>query len=429
VTRFWSVALLAVLVAPATAQVPEVTLDEAVRLALQVQPAMVQARGDQRTAAAALRANTGSFLPQVSAQGSSRRSGGGSVYSEELNQNFPAPARTGVNGSLIASLDLFDGFQRVADRRAASASLAAADAGIVNQRFQVVLQTKEAFYTALASEALVRVAEAQLRRAEQQLQIAVDKLRAGSATRSDSLRSEVEYGNARLDLLRAEANLATARANLGRQIGIDREVRAAAGDTVLSQLPDTAALRAEAIGETPAVRQAEAQARTARAQVGVSRASYWPRFNVQASTSSSGTELPWVSDSTFQGSWEWRFTLSWTLFNGFQRERQVTNATVQRDVAEARAQDARREASAQLTQQLAALANSHAAIEIARSNLAAATEDLRVQQERYRVGASTILDLLASQAALTNAEVSRIQTLYDYVLARAQLEALLGREL
>jgi len=72
----------------------------------------------------------------------------------------------------------------------------------------------------------VRVAESQVRRARQQLQISIDKLHAGSATRSDSLRSTVDYGNARIVLLQAKANLATAQANLGRQIGIDQSVRA-----------------------------------------------------------------------------------------------------------------------------------------------------------------------------------------------------------
>ncbi|MGH9259239.1 MAG: TolC family protein [Acidimicrobiales bacterium] len=52
-----------------------------------------------------------------------------------------------------------------------------------------------------------------------------------------------------------------------------------------------------------------------------------------------------------------------------------------------------------------------------------------MQQERYRVGAGTILELLTSQENLTQAEVSRIQTIFNYVLARAQLEALVGRAL
>src|SRR2546422_859197 len=128
----------------------------------------------------------------------------------------------------------------------ASANGTAAEAGVVNQRFQITLATKQAFYNALANDDLVRVADAQVRRAQQQLQISIDKLHAGSATRSDSLRSTVEYGNARIVLLQAQASLATAQANLGRQIGVDAPVRAIP-DTALPVVPDTADLRRAAI--------------------------------------------------------------------------------------------------------------------------------------------------------------------------------------
>ena len=79
------------------------------------------------------------------------------------------------------------------------------------------------------------------------------------------------------------------------------------------------------------------------------------------------------------------------------------SANVQRDIAEAQAADTRRAVNAQLTQQIAALETAFQQIDIATVNVAAATEDLRVQQERYRVGAGTILDLLTSQANLTQA--------------------------
>ena len=54
---------------------------------------------------------------------------------------------------------------------------------------------------------------------------------------------------------------------------------------------------------------------------------------------------------------------------------------------------------------------------------------MRVQQERYRVGASTILDLLTSQAALTTAGVNVVQTRFNYLISRATLEALVGHAL
>jgi len=409
------------------AQQAEVTLEEAVRRSLQVQPAMVQARGDARTAGASLRSSLGSFFPTLSTSGSSTRAGG-TRFDPNRNQIVDLQATTTFSGSVTANMELFDGFRRLADRSASAATQDAADAGLVNQRFQVTVSTKQLFYDALAREELVRVAAAQVRRTQQQLQISVEKLRAGSATRSDSLRSTVDHGNARIALLQAQANLATAQANLGRQIGVDEPVRAVP-DSTLPALPDTVALRATALRTAPQVLQSESQARAARAQIGVSRASYWPSVTTSLSSSYSGSEAPWTSTSTYGNGWSVRFGFSWTLFNGFTRERQLVSAFVQSDVAAARAADARRQVTAQLTQLLAAMSTTYEQIEIARANVAAATEDLRVQNERYRVGAATILDLLTSQSALTTAEVNLVQARFNYLIARAQVEALVGRAL
>ena len=419
--------LVTLLAAPAAAQRVEVTLQEAVRRALDVQPAMVQARGDQRNAGASMRASIGSYLPTISTNGSSQRNGG-TRFNSNTGQIVTAPASTSFNGGLSASIELFDGFRRLADSRSSHATQNAAEAGVTNQRFQVTLQTKQAFYNALATSDLVRVAESQVTRAQQQLRISIDKLHAGSATRSDSLRSLVDYGNARIALLQAQANLATAQANLGRQIGVDGPVRAVP-DSVLPPLPDTSALRQSVIGNAPQVQQADAQARAAGAQVGVSRAQYWPSLSASVGNSYTGSEAPWSSTSNYLSGWSVRFTASWTLFNGFSRERSISSAVVARDVADARAADTRRQVSAQLTQQLAALRTAYEKISIAETNVAAATEDLRVQNERYRVGAATILDLLTSQSALTTAEQNLVQVRFDYLIARAQVEAVVGRTL
>src|SRR5512145_426502 len=249
----------------------EVTLNEAIRRALDVQPAMAIARGEQRNTGADRRTAYGAFIPSVSVGASAARSNVGRI---DGTTGRPIPPEYTYTGTFTASLELFDGFERFANLKATSALNAAADAGYVNQRFLTTHQTKQLFYTAVANEALVRVAEAQLRRAQQQLQISVQKLRAGSATRSDSLRSTVEYGNARIALLQARAALATAQANLGRQIGVDGQVRAVF-DSTLPALPDTVELRA-ALSTSPAVEQAEAEARSARAQVWSARSQYWP---------------------------------------------------------------------------------------------------------------------------------------------------------
>jgi outer membrane protein len=121
--------------------------------------------------------------------------------------------------------------------------------------------------------------------------------------------------------------------------------------------------------------------------------------------------------------------LRWNLFNGFQRELNIAQQVANEDLAEATASDAQRQVQAELITALAQLDAARQRIQITGISVAAATEDLRVQQERYRLGASTIVDLLTSQEALNQAEVDVVNARFDYLRAKAQLEALIGRNL
>src|SRR6266576_1320925 len=339
----WVTGFLALVIAtPAAAQQIEVTLNDAIQRALQVQPAMVQARGEESNAGVQRLVAVGAFVPSVTLNSSAFRQNKTSIVNG-------LPVQAGVyqyNTGLTFSVDLFDGLKRMQRYRNAAATAEAASAGYTNQQFQVTLQTKQAFYNALATEELVRVAESQVRRAQQQLQISVDKLHAGSATRSDSLRSTVDYGNARIALLQAQANLASAQANLGRQIGIDQQVRARP-DSALPPLPDTAALRASAISTAPQLQQAEAAASAARASQWAARAQYLPTLSVSYGTNRQDT----VFNRAFANNevHNWRIGLSWPIFDGFKREQSQVSAAVTRANAEATAADARRQVSAQLT--------------------------------------------------------------------------------
>jgi len=413
--------------APVVPQAPlQVTLQEAVRRALDVQPAMVQARGDQRNAGAGGRSAWGAFLPSITTNASATRSSGERFDPASTLRLPPGYAYT---GGLSANLVLFDGFSRFANLRAASATQDAAAAGFVNQRYQVTATTAQVFFTALANEELVRVSEAQVERAKAERQTAVNKFQAGAATRSDTLTATVDLGNALLSLLQAQANLATAQANLGRQVGVDQLVRAVS-DSAFPPLPDTTTLRGSALQTAPLIRQAEAQVGATGAQVWSARSQYWPIVTLSYSNSRTGVsspELPLFGN--YFETFSWRFGLSWPLFNGFGREQAQVAASVAHDVAVAQAADARRQVNALYTQELAATFTAWAQISIAGADVAAATEAVRVQQERYRLGAGTLLDLLTAQANLTQAAVSQVQARYNYLIARAQLEAIVGHAL
>ncbi len=73
--------------------------------------------------------------------------------------------------------------------------------------------------------------------------------------------------------------------------------------------------------------------------------------------------------------------------------------------------------------------SARARLDIAQASRAAADEDLRIQRERYRLGATTSVDVLASQINFVQAEVDIVQAALDYRVAKAQIETLVGREL
>ena len=121
--------------------------------------------------------------------------------------------------------------------------------------------------------------------------------------------------------------------------------------------------------------------------------------------------------------------LAFPLWNNYQREDALSRTRVQADIAEATVRDARLGAQQNFAQQLGALRTAQERIALQQVSVQAAQEDLRVQQQRYALGASTLLDVLTSQSTLDAARSALIQARQDFRIARAQLEALVGREL
>jgi outer membrane protein len=168
----------------------------------------------------------------------------------------------------------------------------------------------------------------------------------------------------------------------------------------------------------------------ATAQYRAAHAPYFPNLSVAYNRSR------YHSDSSFNlahGGYNYsgtlRFTVSYPLFNGLTREQDVVNAQVAEQNAVADAQDAVLLAQQNLVSYIGTLRTTQEQIGIQQVSVVAAEEDLRVQQQRYQLGASILLDVLTSQTQLTQARLALIQARYNYRVAKAQLEALIGQSL
>jgi outer membrane protein TolC len=425
--------LLAAPAAPDTA-VRRLSLAEAVALAEVNAPAVIHALGQTRSASASVRAAHGAFLPSVSVSaGADRqlpaRAGQVRVVGGELQTLSSKP--WSYSEGLSANLGLFAGGQRFFQLQQSHAAADAAAAGLVEQRGLAALAAKQQFFNVLASIELETAAAAQVRQSEQQLAMSTLHLKARTVTRSDSLRSEIVVHNARLGMTQARTSLEQANASLTRAVGTSYPVTAAgddsSGDAALPE--DEATLRALALAG-PAVKQADAQLGSAHSALRIVWAGYLPTLSASYGRSGSGASDRLVfppRDLAYSGSL--RFSVSLPVFDQFQRASQGVQARASLADAEASARDARLAALEGLTQSLGNYRAATERVATQAATLEAAVEDLREHQEQYDAGTSTLLDVLVSRTTLDQARHDLIQARYDRRIARAQIEALLGRSL
>jgi outer membrane protein len=344
---------------------------------------------------------------------------------------YLAPQPWSYSTGISSSVNLFDGGRRLAEVRRTRYDVGSAEANEVSQRFNVALQVKTQYYGILAARESEAAARAQLQQAQEQLKESIARTAAGVATLSDSLRSVVAVGNAQLALLTAQNNLRVASAALTRLVGSETPVTALPSDTLdLALTPIDSTVLAGMLGEGPAVKQAEAQLTSARASVRSAHTPYLPSVDLTYNRSGNGFDKFYgIGDKSLAYTNNFSLRLAYPLWNNYQREDALNRAKVQEEVAQATVRDAQLGAQQNLVQELAALRTAQQRIALQQQSVAAAVEDLRVQRQRYSLGASTLLDVLTSQTTLDAARSALIQARQDFRVARAQLEALVGREL
>jgi len=410
---------------PAEAQgdtLPVVTLADAIERASRFDPDYVFALGQVDNAEWGRRAARFAFvLPSVTLSTDLTK-----YSSAFFNIGTGEPQSTSATARVDARYELFS-LRKLAELSRSGAELETARADELRARFAAALIAESDYYAVLAAKDFARIAADRVRRATEGLGVARARVASGAAVQSDSLQLVLELSEARVDSLRQASALRVARLELGRRIGADGAVEAAPLDTtVLPDLPVTLdAALAAALEQGPDYRAARASERAANAALRSRRSEYFPSLNLSASHQRFDSEFfptaRQVSSATIG--------LTWTPWNGGQREIAVSQARTARDVARAIRADLERGARADVTEAYEAFGTARATVELSSVAVAVARENYRVQESRYRAGATTILDLLDAQVRLTQAEAELVQARYGTRLALAGLEAILGRRL
>ena len=398
---------------------PVVTLVEARRRATSVNPEVVAAREQVSTALWERRAAYSDLItPGLTATAGYIR------FSDPFfNFGTGSVSPNATSATLDASYTLLGG-GKVGALKRSRAAVESAEASEVATRFRAAMATDAAYFAVLADRELAGVAADGLERAQEQLAVARVRVIAGDAIISDSLQLLLEVNRARIEVLRRDSALAVSRLRLGRQIGLDGPVEAAPDSSTPPALPFTLTQAVDEIRRRgPEVEAARAAERRAGAAVIAERESYLPEIRVGYTMGAYDAEF---FPSAFRRN-QLAVAVTIPVWDGGQRELAMSRARADRNTAAAERKDRERGAAEVMTAAYHGYETSRAGVELAQIGLTAAAENYRVQRARYAEGATTILDLLESQVALTQAQAALVQARYATRLALAQIEALLGR--
>lgn len=402
---------------------PVVTLREALQQSVKLDPDYVQALGTLNNAESARRtALLVFFLPTVSASADYSQ-----LSTKQFNVGTGSQANATGRASLDARYELFTGGRKWSDMRRAAAELEGSQAGELGARFAAALEVERDYYAVLGARELRDVAVQRRARAREELVTARARVVSGATVQSDSLQVLLEVQRAEVDVLRSDATLVVAQLQLGRRIGRATPVDAAPIDSTLPPALEITLDEAvqQAVAQGPLWRQARASERSAELQIRSRQGSYFPTVTLIGS-------LGKFDDKFFPTQTTRRslgFSIALPIWDGGQRELAIARLKSSRDVARAIREDLERSARRDVTEAYTNFDVSRQALAITVTGVAVATEILRVQQSRYRAGSGTVLELLDAQSQLVQAQADLVQARYGVRLARAALEAMLGRRL
>jgi outer membrane protein TolC len=418
----------------------ELTLGEAVRIALDNAPAILQRFGEYVAAQQRIDQAFSTMLPQLSLLGQALysdsttrifNSTGSTTFS---NVSKPSPA----SGALSASQLLWDFGKSWAATDAAKANSDSAREQVELQKDLIVLAVKESYFLQLLSSRLVVVAAQAVDRSELNLKSAKGFFDVGTRPKFDVTRAEVDVANARVALIRAQNAVSLARIGLNQAMGIAINAPTRVKD-ILAYEPvkfDRDTLVAEALRQRPEYKQARLRSDAAEATVRQNFRDFFPGLFGVGSVGAGRTE----NDVQGQGGssapgvftrvdrdWQVGLELRWNIFDGGNKIARYREAKALLEASQAGVRDTELQIWQQVEQAHVNVVEAEERIGAAQKAVESAQENFRLSQGRFDAGVGTIIELTDAQLALTQAQATEAQALSDYRIAIARLERALAR--
>jgi outer membrane protein TolC len=433
-------ALLALSVWPAAAQdrgakapAPEsqISLDQALEMALAYSPNLEQARQEREKAVHREKESFTYFLPELSTS---------YAYQEDQNPriirsgigNFKAGPATTYVWSTTVEQPVFTGFRLTSQYRLAELGVDLAKANLHLARLDVALAVKEAYFNYLQAQKSLEVARQAVVQLESQLKVSQDFYDVGIIPINDVLKTKVNLANARQSKVEAVNQVEVARARLNRLLGLSLETELRVED-ILAYHPrelDYPAARAKARAQRPELEALGLRLAQSEQRIRSARSGYYPQVGLTASYDFT-SDSPELGDSEYYDATSWTVgaVLDWSLWQWGRTRDQVNQRRADQMRLEAARRDLEDQIDLQVKEALLFLRDTATNIQTAKTSVVQAKENYRITKERYEEQLTTNTELLDAQTLLTQAQTNYYSALTVYNVAEARLLRAMGQGL
>jgi outer membrane protein len=406
------------------------TMDDAVKIALDNQPLILARIGDYQAQLQNIAIALAPQLPQLSGQWngfwnqtpSSVQSPSGQTAPLSMIRNVTTQSRSLTTSATVTAQQLLWDFGKtLAATDAARAGAKSSAENVEIQKQETVRLVKEGYYGLALSNRLVQVSQAQLDRALVNLRSAKGFFDVGTQPKSSVTRAEVDVATAQLSLIQAVNNVNIFRLTINQLMGIPINTPTEIQDNLAYEHVEfeTKSLLNEAFARRPEYRQIKAQYDQADFTVKQQFRNFFPNVVAQGTYGSARADM--------NETYSYGLQLNWSIFDGGGKIALYKQAQAQRDAAQARVRDTELTIWQQVERAFVTVQQAEEAIGAAEKGVESADENFRLSQGRFDAGVANIIELTDAQLALTNAQATVAQALAAYRIAIAQLERFMGR--
>ncbi len=346
---------------------------------------------------------------------------------------IPEGRRRFSGGQILVSETIFQGGQNVFNLLKARHEKEAARRNIDASELDLVYQIHKQYYQVLADMKRVELADEVLQQREEQLRLARARHEVGSVTRLDVMQAEIDRGNQENTLTTEQNDLKVSRMELNRLMGIPLDIEFDMVDNFDTFEPafDEQKLIEGAMSRRPDLMSLVSQENAAAKEVWIQRGSYLPSltFDLYLFRNQQGSGNDPFSYSPDNEDTRLALNLNWEFFSGFSRHSSARAASVNLENLRYDLLDKKLLIEQEVKEAVMNLESVFQQSRITGKNRQLASETLRLEQERYRLGSSSLLDLRTAQVTYVEAETEHINKVFEFNTSYAALEKATGLDL